>query len=408
MPTLRIKAPDGKTLAIQAPEGTDPSKYDQMVEEAIQHYKTTAMDPRYLEGKMADGSNEYPSTWQTNYQPAADLYLTGDAAINAPAAIKAGIAGAKALPGIGRAMADGLSDIPGTISKGASAVGDAISGGWDAMTGNTPRGFGYAKGVLKTPGMRDAASDAIDMANSAQPELGKTVAEAGAPADALPPEGGIQPSPEFQTPIRQGILTGSEDMFNAAETQRQAVGKAIEQTLSKYDDTGSFYDPSKVNEQVKSMLERDAAGNVMTTGWQGDVNEAMKKALSSLSDFSQGSPIKWSDAARIKTGLQGDTNYAVAGFNKANEAYKQVASLLKNDIDEQAAAMLEKQGGNVANYQSLRQAYGKLESLSEALNNRVAAKTANSTIPWWVKMGAGAALGATGTSIIKGVTGHYS
>lgn len=399
MANLRIEAPDGKTLVIPVPEGTDPSQYDTIVDDVVAHYKSEAMDPRYLEGKMADKSREYPDTWQTEYQPAADLYLTADAA-------RGGVNIVKNAPTIARSIAEGATDLGGTISELGTKAKGAIQGGWDALTGNTPRGFGYAKGVLKTPGMRDAAANAIDMANTPQPELGKLVSEAGAPAGSLPPEGGLAPSAEFETPIRQGILTGSEDMLNAAESQRKQVGQAIEQTLGKYDATGTFYDPTQYNEQVKSLLLRDINGEVMSTGAQGRINEAIKDAASSMNDYAHGGPIKWSDAARVKTMGQGDAKYGTTGLHKAQEAYNTTISMLKEDIDNQAEAMLAKQGGNVQDYQALRAAYGKLESLSQSLNNRVAAKTANSTIPWWIKMAAGGMLAGKAASVVKGITGH--
>lgn len=41
MATLHVKAPDGKTLNVNVPEGTDPSQYDAMAEEAVSHYSSS-------------------------------------------------------------------------------------------------------------------------------------------------------------------------------------------------------------------------------------------------------------------------------------------------------------------------------------------------------------------------------
>lgn len=408
MANLRIEAPDGKTLVIPVPEGTDPSQYDSIVDDVVNHYKSE-MDPRYLEGKMADGSREYPSTWQTNYQPAADLYLTADATRgginlvrNAPKIIKA-------IPAVARGVMEGAGDLAGTVGELGTKVKGALKGGWDALTGNTPRGFGYAQGAGATPEARAMAKESIEMANAPQEELGKLVNRSQAPANALPPEGGEAaiPAPEeFQTPIRQGIMSGKEEMMNAAEGQRQQVGKAIENVLQKYDSNGTFYDPSAYNNQIKSMLLRDSAGEVMTTGAQGQINEAIKEAGASMGDFSKGGPIKWSDAAKVKTLLQGNGKWGQAGLSRAQEAYNTAATLLKEDIDKQAMEMLTKKGGNVQDYQQLRDAYGKLSSLSESLNVAAKRQFANSAIPWWVKMAAGGMLAGKAASVVKGITGH--
>lgn len=441
MATLNITAPDGKKISINVPEGTPPEKYDALVEDVVNHYKQDTMDPRYLEGKMADGSREYPDTWQTAYQPAADLYMTADAAVNAPGMIRAVPKLAKAVPGVVKGLVEGAgdlaSDMTGSLADAASSVGGAVKKGWNALTNNTPRGFGYAQKALATPETRKAAYEAVDFANASHPEVGDLVTRSAARPIQVPPEGvpalptgekglataedvsKMPPGPgeaptdlpkpnvdAFNSPIRNSVMSSPEEMLSAATSQRDTVGKAIENTLAKYDASGSFYNPETFNSQIKSMLERDANGNVMTAGVQGQINEAIKEAASSINQFAVNGPIKWSDAARIKTMLQGESKYGVQGLQKADEAFKQVASLLKEDIDNQAMVMLQKQGGNLADYQMLRDHYGRYSSLADSLNVAAKRTAANSPIPWWVKMGAGAALSAGGLNVVKGLLGH--
>lgn len=421
MATLRIKAPDGKTLAIQVPEGTDPAQYESMVDEAVQHYSASNNDKAHAEGHQ--GANEsaldyergpnYPASSYTTDAPSMDIAMAVDAA---PKLAMAAPKLVKAIPGAVKGIAEGVADLPGTAAEFGSKVAelggkakDALRGGWDALTGNTPRGFGYAQGAGATPEARELAKDAIKMANEPQPELGKLVNRAQAPAGSLAPEGGeaaIPSAPEFETPIRQGIMSGKEEMMNAAEGQRQQVGKAIENVLKKYDGNGSFYDPTAYNNQIKSMLLRDSSGEVMTSGAQGQINEAIKEAASSMADFAKEGPIKWSDAAQVKTLMQGNGKWGQAGLSRAQEAYNTAATLLKEDIDKQAMSMLQKQGGNVQEYQTLRDAYGKLSSLSDSLNVAAKRQFANSAIPWWVKMGVGGMLAGKAASVVKGITGH--
>lgn len=421
MATLRIKAPDGKTLAIPVADGTDPSQYDSIVDDVMQHYMQSTNDAAHAKGIQGPNENadtfergeNYPNDMATMGSPSLDVAMAVDAA---PKLAMAAPKLIKAVPGVVRGIGEAASDIPGAVADVGSKIAElgskakgALQGGWDALTGNTPRGFGYAQGAGATPEARSLAKEAISMANEPQEELGNLVARSQAPANALPPAGGEAaiPAPEeFQTPIRQGILSGKEEMLNAAEAQRKQVGEAIENVLKKYDSNGTFYDPTAYNNQIKSMLLRDANGEVMTTGAQGQINEAIKEAAASMGDFAKDGPIKWSDAAKVKTLMQGNGRWGQAGLSRAQEAYNTAATLLKEDIDKQAMEMLQKQGGNVQDYQQLRDAYSKLSSLSESLNVAAKRQFANSAIPWWVKMAGGSILAGKAMGVVKGLTGH--
>lgn len=421
MATLRIKAPDGKTLAIPVQDGTDPSQYDGIVDDVMQHYVQESNAAAHEKGTQGTNENGLDFERGPNYPDAN--FTTGapslDVAMAAEAAPKLAMAAPKlirAIPAAAKGIAEGVADIPGTVAEAGNKIAelggkakDALKGGWNALTGNSPRGFGMAQSAGATPEARSLAKDAIEMANEPQEELGKLVTRSQAPANALPPAGGegaLPSAQEFQTPIRQGIMSGKEEMMNAAEAQRQQVGKSIENVLSKYDANGTFYDPTVYNNQIKSMLLRDANGEVMTTGAQGQINEAIKEAAASMADFSKSGPIKWSDAAKVKTLMQGNGRWGQAGLSRAQEAYNTAATLLKEDIDKQAMEMLQKQGGNVQDYQMLRDAYSKLSVISDSLNVAAKRQFANSAIPWWVKMAGGAVLADKAMGVMKGIAGH--
>ena len=119
MATLDAQAPDGKTLSIDVPEGTPPSAYPHMVEEAMAHYTSL---PTGLESFGRAAINNLPAGGQLGALGTAALkgtdYSQGmhefnqkaaEAKAEHPIAYRAGaIAGTAAplaIPGVGEAMA---------------------------------------------------------------------------------------------------------------------------------------------------------------------------------------------------------------------------------------------------------------------------------------------------------------
>jgi len=98
-------------------------------------------------------------------------------------------------------------------------------------------------------------------------------------------------------------------------------------------------------------------------------------------NYAQGQPISWKEGNKIKSFLQNSANYRARAFNESNEAYKQVASLIKNGIDEQAEPVLANAGGDIQHFRSLRGAYGKLETLVGGLNKGVATQLRQPSTP---------------------------
>jgi len=198
MTTLHVQAPDGKTLNIPVPDGTDPSKYDSIVDDVMKDY--TANNPGTPEGpgmlksgalglmsgvpgaEAAVSGVESALDPKTTYAQAHQgLEDQKDAAWNAhPVAYGAGkgagfVGTALAAPvaeGLGGAAAIGagvgalsgadaasnVSDIPGAALKGAGT--GALVGGAGNLVGKAVSAApGAAKSVLASLGSETTPSD---------------------------------------------------------------------------------------------------------------------------------------------------------------------------------------------------------------------------------------------------------
>lgn len=384
MATLNITAPDGKKLSIQVPAGTDPSKYEGIVDEVVQHYTQTTNDKAHAAGTQGPNENagdyergpNYPASSYTTDAPSMDIAMGVQAA---PSIAKLGMLGARGIgQGLkiaGEGVADTLSDLPGTIKE--------------ALPNPSIKGLGYGAAQVGTEAGQSMAKAAQEYATTAQPELGELVAKAAAPAaedtqslvtraaadEMKEPIMGASGSEAnsaantgvFNSPIANGMANSAEEMKGLAGEQWKQVGNAIDNTLQGLERTGEKFDPAPVLKQIEGMYERDAQGKLMTTGWQGEANQSIGEALESMKDYANGDKIGWQAANRIKSGLQDSASYASKRFDQANEAYKTVANLIKTDIDNQAAKVLADHGGNVEDFQHLRDAYSKLSSLRSVL-----------------------------------------
>lgn len=272
-------------------------------------------------------------------------------------------------PSVNLAM---LAQGAGQLAKSAPDIAEAIGNLPSAIKGLMPtpslKALGAGAGQVGTPAAQDLAQAARAYGATAQPEIGQLVAKAGQTA-----ESGLSTSPAqasiFEKPIIEGAVKKPTEMLGLVTEHNKQLGEAIGNTLEGLDKSGTKFDPKPIIDKAKSMLEKDAEGNIMTTGAQGDKNSAIQEALSSLSDYSKGKPINWKDANRIKGMLQDSGNYAAKRFQESNEAYKQVASLIKEGIDEQGSNVLQQTGGNIQDFQNLRNAYGKTAVLKQMLTH---------------------------------------
>jgi len=354
-----------------------PGSYDDMDDVAL----TNAVIKKYPQySDMVDSSTNpesadfergpnYPGEWNTG----ADNLTLLQGAMAAPSMARGAVSIGKGLAAIPQAIEDAPS-----LGEVAGNVVDKVKS-W--LPNPSVKGLGFSGSQVATKAGQEAAQGAQAFATEAQPELGDLIAKAGQKAagtDIVPAaeaaEGdmaALDPAAQakvFNEPIANGMANSTSAMRDLAEEQWKQVGGAIENTLKGLENTGTKYDPEPLLKQVEGMYMRDAQGKLMTTGVQGETNQAISDALESMKDYANGEPIDWSAANKIKSMLQNSANYAARRFDESNEAYKQVASLIKESIDDQAGKVLAENGGNIQDFQQLRQAYGKLSALKGTLN----------------------------------------
>ncbi len=197
----------------------------------------------------------------------------------------------------------GGATLPRAAVELGALAGKGLSSAAEAIKSLAPnpslKALGASTSQLGTPAAQSMAEAAKAYGTTAQPELGQLVAKAGQSAE----EGLSTSAPQasiFEKPVIQGAANSPKQMLGLIEEHNKQIGEAIGNTLKGLDQSGVKLDPKPIIKQAESMLERDAEGNIMTTGAQGDKNEAIKEALSSLSDYSKGKPISWKEANRIK------------------------------------------------------------------------------------------------------------
>lgn len=368
----------------------------------------SATNPESMEFER--GPN-YPTDAMTMGEPSIQMAML-------PSAVEGAVGLAKSVPDLVSAGADAVSD----------GLGSAVSKIKGMLPNPTMKGLGYTGPNVATVPLQQLASSAYDYARTAQPELGDLIAQAGKKAagtDLVPAGEGvdsdfaaINPASNnevFNQPIVNGMANSTQQMADLTGEQWKQAGDAINNTLEGLNKTGTQVDPGPMLEKINSMIIRDKAGNVMSTGWQGETNDAIREAAESLSDFAQNQKISWTEANQIKSGLQDSANYKLKQFDQANEAYKQVASLIKDGIDEQASKVLAENGGNVKDFQNLRGAYSKLSSLRSTLvpqagKEMLGPQNLGQYVMSTVKnplFQAGATGAAVGTGIYKGLTGGF-
>lgn len=370
MATLNIKAPDGKTLTIQVPPGTDPSQYEGMVDEVVQTYQQGIHD----RSAAFDANRESVEPGVMGETEPPEMK-----ALKAVNDVGAGFGTAQFGLGAAKGIYNGIKAIPEAVEGLPDALAEGVQKVKSWLPNPTLKGLGYGPTQTATEAGQKMATAAQDYAQTAQPEIGELVAGAKGPVDpnalvTRAAEGDMaEPivpqnanTEVFNKPIAQGMANSAEQRLGLINEQWKQTGDAIKNTLNGLDETGESYDPAPLLKKVEGMFERDAEGKIMTTGVQGERNEAISEALDSMKDYAKGEPITFADSNRIKGMLQDSASYASKRFDEANEAYKSVANLIKEDIDGQASKVLAAHGGDIQNFQALRGAYSKLSSLRAA------------------------------------------
>lgn len=106
MASLNVHAPDGKTLTVQVPEGTDPNSYGSLADDALQHYVASTSKPP--ESLMDATKAAFQQTTAPIVSAAKALQPKNLTGLLPTAGMMAGTAVA---PGIGTAAGAGLGSI---------------------------------------------------------------------------------------------------------------------------------------------------------------------------------------------------------------------------------------------------------------------------------------------------------
>jgi len=169
MPSIKINAPDGKSLLIHVPEGTQPDQFKQLAQSALAHYTSQTKGPDIQQLQKED-------------QPVQDISVTE--ALDAPfkVAQAAGEFGAEAAaqhgmnPTLAAGLGTGVAMIPHTIAAAqlpVKAAAGALEGGLSTI-GNK---IGGIVNTLKGPTMEEAKAMGQAAEGAFQPEAAQKAAQ---------------------------------------------------------------------------------------------------------------------------------------------------------------------------------------------------------------------------------------
>lgn len=437
MAKLRVKAPDGKTLVIEVPAGTDPSQYDGLATAALAHYQENAGNATadYWRGK-----GDYPAAGEEKppEQKAAEMLVEIGNTAGAVSALPGMVKGAVGL---------GLKGA-GAISEGLAPTMEK-AGNW---FGSRVLNFGRSTLPKSATKAGEMVDEAAEYAMNPHPEVQKAIRSIDAinmpekPTLALPAEGesmgqslvkaGGTPPPEPMAPgvmgdkgqildeavnsLNDPILSMSNmttsSQLTAAESHLGTVGKAIENTLDGLTETGNMYDPKATVEKLASMYQRNASGSIIPPGAgseQAMYNAAVNKAIetlkaNALDDSGILQKLDWKQANGIKKALQDLADYGLKDNDPVNMVYQNAARTVRDTIDDQAAQVLAAQGKDISHFQTLRDAYSKLKMVQSGLNGKALSAMGAKNVAPVVRTALGVGALTTGHPLVAaGVGAEY-
>lgn len=314
----------------------------------------------------------------------------------------------------------------GLLPKSATKAADMVDEATEFAMNPHPEVQQAIRGIGKTA---DAAEDVANTGKELVPASETTVKNA--PKMIGNGDGAALPSaPNAAEPVADA-MTGADDLGNpilsmsnpttssqlaAAESHLGTVGKAIENTLGELDATGNLYDPKSTVEQLASMYQRNASGSIIPPGsgsQQALYNQAVNRAIETLkanamTDSDVLTKLSWQQANGIKKALQDLADYGLKDNDPVNMVYQQAARAVRDSIDDQAATILASQGKDVANFQTLRDAYSKLKMVQSALNGKALSAMGAKNVAPVVRTGLAVGALTTGHPLVAaGVGAEY-
>lgn len=256
MASLNVNASDGKTLTVQVPDGTDPAKYGDLADDALQHYSSTVRQP---ESGLSSAFRAFASAMPLGNQADA-LFSPGKYSDNL-AAIKAQ-----------QAANDAEHPIADTASKIAGGIAPAlIPGVGEAMAAN-PLSSGAALGAAGGLGDTDIKKEPLKAAINTG--IG---AASGATTSALLAK--IMPKPDTLEAMANNRANAS---INAPQ------GILVDMTPEERQAQGAFLRGAGLVGKDKGKI-LDTARNMMSGYGEtiGSIGDEMEKKGLSIDDPNQ-------------------------------------------------------------------------------------------------------------------------
>lgn len=303
-----------------------------------------------------------------------------------------------------------IMDIKG-MKGAAPAAEDAASAGTDMVPAS--------ESTVKVP--QTALESGTKELPPGNPELqgSQEIGPKGGDNEGPVLEGEVQPEAGAETPaeepeienmehLNEPIITptgSTKDMLVATDKHLKTVGGAIDDTLTKLNETGQQFDPAPVAKKLEQMYIKDASGKIIPAGADSEQavnNAAVSHALATLKAEAQSADgtltkLPWERANAIKGSLQ--------QLADQSPVYEQAGRAVKEAIDDQAQQAMASNGGNVQAFQALRNAYSNLKNVRRALNNNALGQmSAKNAVPVVRTLAAGGGI-ATGNPGVAAVAG---
>lgn len=361
MATINAQAPDGATLSIDVPQGTDPSAYPQMVDEAVGHYMSVKQSP--IESGLRAAVNNLPAGGQLGALGTSALkgedYSQGMKEFNEQAA-----AGKAQHP-----IAYGTGAVAGAVAPLAiPGVGEALEG--------APIASGAALGALNAAGNTDiaqhpeeAATKAVEGAGTGA-LLGKILPTGSQAAEDL--EGLANQKAVQSLGLKPGVLgipkEELEDLGNFAHETglvngnlEQRVGQAADlkqQVGQQIGDIGAAAMPLKdatpfINELHDKIQESSdifgAGANPEAPLYQAGVDKLSKPGLT------------FDELQKMKTAI------GQRAFDGNGEVKNDAAANLYGVYKDAMKSIIQ---DSPAEYQDAMEQYSKLSDIHSALKNQ--------------------------------------
>lgn len=376
MASLNVQAPDGKTLTVDVPPGTDPSNYGALADDALSHYTTTVSQPS--EGKIGSFlrgiANQMPlgnqfaslvskGPYSQNLQAIKDITAQDKAQnpVSYGAGAVTGAVAPAAIPGVGELMVANPMTA-GAIMGGANAISDtdiqkhplqaAVQAGTGASTGALLSGLinkiaPPVQNVMESKA-NDLANKSINMPSGVLGDM--TEEERQSLGSFLRNQGLVGRD-------KQQILNKATELEDTYGQKIGEIGTGMTKQGLTVEDSGMLTQPLVDKAEQFAMLEDPEANSMYKTYMAG------AKAISS-----KGENPSWSDLQGLKQ-TYGDLAFKSNGEIKnkaAADVYFTLSGALK-DIATKAS-----QNPNISTeYQQALAGYSRMSPIVSGLTKEV-------------------------------------